>query len=76
MPNKIIFFYVKLVCLCTRAPNTNESLSITPRVDRTVTHSRRMVPCNPFDYDKSQEDNQEISNARESQESPDITSWQ
>ena len=46
-----------------------------PRADRTVTQSHRMVPCNPFEYDKSQEDNQEISFARESQESPDITSW-
>ena len=71
-----IVFNVLLVCLCTRAPNTNESPSVAPRADRIVTQSHRIVPCNPFDYDKSQEDNQEISNARESQESPDITSWQ
>ena len=25
-----IFFYVKLVCLCTRAPKTNESPGVTP----------------------------------------------
>ena len=57
---------------CTK---TNESLGVVPRADRTVMQSHRPVPCNPFDHDKSQEDNPEISNARESQELLDITKW-
>ena len=62
------------VCVLVHPKQTNRQC-YPPRADRTVTQSHRTLPCNPFDYDKSQEDNPEISNARESQESPGITSW-